>query len=298
MKTFLSFVGKETRHIVRDRRTMLILFGMPVMMMLLLGFAVRTDVKEVRTVVVTASADHLTRRLVAELAATEHFTLVGTAPTAASAERLIRCQRADMAVVFSPSFAARLAKGEERVQLITDGADPNMARQYTNYARSIFMQALAGGRAAGAGAGLPVSVKMLYNPEMQSAYNFVPGIMGMLLMIVCALMTSVSIVREKERGTMELLLVSPVRPLTVIVAKAVPYMVLSLVVLTAILLMSTMCWPCPCRVRCFGYSPCRPSTSFLPSCSVCSSATWPRPRSRHCSCRPWCCSCPVCCSAA
>ncbi|WP_048797920.1 ABC transporter permease, partial [Segatella buccae] len=108
----------------------------------------------------------------------------------------------------------------------------------TNYARSIFMQALAGGRAAGAGAGLPVSVKMLYNPEMQSAYNFVPGIMGMLLMIVCALMTSVSIVREKERGTMELLLVSPVRPLTVIVAKAVPYMVLSLVVLTAILLMS------------------------------------------------------------
>ncbi|WP_160311728.1 ABC transporter permease, partial [Segatella buccae] len=121
------------RHIVRDRRTMLILFGMPVMMMLLLGFAVRTDVKEVRTVVVTASADHLTRRLVAELAATEHFTLVGTAPTAASAERLIRCQRADMAVVFSPSFAARLAKGEGRVQLITDGADPNMARQYTNY---------------------------------------------------------------------------------------------------------------------------------------------------------------------
>ena len=238
MKTFLSFVGKETRHIVRDRRTMLILFGMPVMMMLLLGFAVRTDVKEVRTVVVTASADHLTRRLVAELAATEHFTLVGTASTAASAERFIRCQRADMAVVFSPSFAARLAKGEGCVQLITDGADPNMARQYTNYARSIFMQALAGGRAAGAGAGLPVSVKMLYNPEMQSAYNFVPGIMGMLLMIVCALMTSVSIVREKERGTMELLLVSPVRPLTVIVAKAVPYMVLSLVVLTAILLMS------------------------------------------------------------
>ncbi len=156
MKTFLSFVGKETRHIVRDRRTMLILFGMPVMMMLLLGFAVRTDVKEVRTVVVTASADHLTRRLVAELAATEHFTLVGTAPTAASAERLIRCQRADMAVVFSPSFAARLAKGEGRVQLITDGADPNMARQYTNYARSIFMQAFAGGRAAGAGAGLAV----------------------------------------------------------------------------------------------------------------------------------------------
>lgn len=124
MKTFLSFVGKETRHIVRDRRTMLILFGMPVMMMLLLGFAVRTDVKEVRTVVVTASADHLTRRLVAELAATEHFTLVGTAPTAASAERLIRCQRADMAVVFSPSFAARLAKGEGRVQLITDGPTP------------------------------------------------------------------------------------------------------------------------------------------------------------------------------
>ena len=223
MKQFISFIIKEARHIVRDKRTMLILFGMPVVLMLIFGFAITTDVRNVRTVVVTSSLDHLTRQAVDRLAASEYFTITATAPTPQDAEQLIRSQRADLAIVFSPDFASRRGG----IQFIVDGADPNMAQQWTNYATAI----ISGSDAS------PVNSKMLYNPQMKSAYNFVPAIMGMLLMLVCAMMTSISIVREKEKGTMEVLLVSPVKPLMIIIAKAVPYLVLAFVILTTILLM-------------------------------------------------------------
>ena len=223
MKQFISFIIKEARHIVRDKRTMLILFGMPVVLMLIFGFAITTDVRNVRTVVVTSSLDHLTRQAVDRLAASEYFTITATVPTPQDAERLIRSQKADLAIVFSPDFASRRGG----IQFIVDGADPNMAQQWTNYATAIISCSDAS----------PVNSKMLYNPQMKSAYNFVPAIMGMLLMLVCAMMTSISIVREKEKGTMEVLLVSPVKPLMIIIAKAVPYLVLAFVILTTILLM-------------------------------------------------------------
>ena len=226
MKQFVSFVIKETRHILRDKRTMLILFGMPVVMMLLFGFAISTDVRNVRTVVVVSSLDHKTQSIVTALGASEYFDIVYDVETPAEAERLIRNQMADIAIVFPQNYASRRGG----IQIITDGADPNMAQQYSNYAAQI----LAGQM----GDGLPLATKLLYNPQMQSSYNFVPGIMGMLLMLICAMMTSISIVKEKERGTMEVLLVSPVRPLMIIVAKAVPYLVMAFVILAAILLMS------------------------------------------------------------
>jgi ABC-2 type transport system permease protein len=223
MKQFLSFILKEARHILRDKRTMLILFGMPVVLMLLFGFAITNDVKNVRTVVVTSQTDHLTQQAVQRLAASEYFVITATVATPAEAERLIRNQKADLAVVFAPRFAST----RSGVQLLVDGSDPNMAQQWTTYAQQVV---------AGNSSSL-VNQKLLYNPQMRSAYNFVPAIMGMLLMLVCAMMTSISIVREKERGTMEVLLVSPVRPLLIIVAKAVPYLMLAFVILTTILLM-------------------------------------------------------------
>ena len=223
MKQFISFITKEAKHIVRDKRTMLILFGMPIVLMLLFGFAITTDVRNVRTIVVTASQDHLTRQAVDRLAASEYFVITSTVATPREAEQLIRRQKADMAVVFSPDFASK----REGIQFIVDGADPNMAQQWTNYAAGVIANADA----------VLVNSKMLYNPQMKSAYNFVPAIMGMLLMLVCAMMTSISIVREKEKGTMEVLLVSPVKPLMIIIAKAVPYLVLAFAILTTILLM-------------------------------------------------------------
>ena len=224
MKQFISFVIKEGKHILRDERTMLILFGMPLVLMLIFGFAITTDVKNVRTVVVTSSMDHLTQQAVDRLAASEYFTITQVVATPREAERVIRSQKADMAIVFGPDFASK----RSGVQFIVDGADPNMAQQWTNYATGVMLNADGGA----------VNTKMLYNPQVKSAYNFVPAIMGMLLMLVCAMMTSISIVREKEKGTMEVLLVSPVKPLMIIVAKAIPYLVLAFVILIIILLMA------------------------------------------------------------
>ena len=232
MKEFWSFIIKETQHIMRDRRTMMILFGMPIILMLIFGFAISTDVRNVRTVVVMSQIDHQTQRMINALDESEYFKVLYKVHTPAEAEQLIRNQKADMGIVFSTDFASKHGS----VQLITDGTDPNMAQQYNNYASQIMGTQLMNVMQKKASSA--IALKMLYNPQMKSSYNFVPGIMGILLMLICAMMTSISIVREKERGTMEVLLVSPVRPFLIILAKAVPYLVLAFVVLLAILLMS------------------------------------------------------------
>lgn len=219
MKQFKSFIIKEARHILRDKRNMLILFGMPVVMMLLFGFAISTDVRNVRTAVVLSHVNHQTHKMVERLGANEYFDILYKVDNSAAAEQLIRHQKADVAIVFDRNNA---------IQVITDGADPNMAQMYANYATMILQSSDTS----------VMTQKLLFNPQMRSCYNFVPGIMGMLLMLICAMMTSISIVREKERGTMEVLLVSPIRPLMIIIAKAVPYLLLAFVILCTILFIS------------------------------------------------------------
>ena len=247
MKQFISFVIKETKHILRDKRTMLILFGMPIVLMLLFGFAITNDVKNVRTIIVTSQMDNLTQRAVERLAASEYFDITKTVSTPKEAELMIRSQKADLAIVFGKIQTPPLAPfpltrlpvafplegrgvvgAGHSVQFIVDGSDPNMAQQWTAYAQQVVMNPQAS----------MVNQKLLYNPRMKSAYNFVPAIMGMLLLLICAMMTSVSIVREKEQGTMEVLLVSPIQPLMIIVAKAVPYLLQALLILFIILTMS------------------------------------------------------------
>lgn len=225
MKQFFSFIIKETKHIVRDKRTMLMLFGMPIVMMLLFGFAITNDVKNVRVVIVTSNSDYATQQVVNRLAASEYFKITKVVDTPAEAEQVIRAQKADMAVVFAQDFTSR----KSGYQLMIDATDPNMAQQWTTYANAVINNYENG----------IVNTKLLYNPQMKSAYNFVPAIMGTLLMLVCAMMTSISIVREKEKGTMEVLLVSPIRPIMIVVAKVIPYLVLAFVILIVILLMAT-----------------------------------------------------------
>ena len=234
MKQFIAFVIKEAKHILRDKRTMLILFGMPVVMMLLFGFAITTDVKNVRTIVVTSEMSPRTQQAVERLAQSEYFIITQTVKTPKDAEQLIRSQKADMALVFARNRG---------LQIMVDGSDPNMAQQWTTYAQQTMAAAnscvpsVASDQRSSASL-FALHSSLLYNPQMRSAYNFVPAIMGMLLMLICAMMTSISIVREKEKGTMEVLLVSPVRPLMVIIAKAVPYLVLAFAILITILLMA------------------------------------------------------------
>ena len=180
--------------------------------------------RNVRTIVVASSIDDATQQATKRLAASDYFTILAQVSTPAEAEREIRAQRADMAVVFSPQFAGKHGK----VQFIVDACDPNQSQQWTSYATNVLFnptQSL-------------VNIKLLYNPQMRSAYNFVPAIMGMLLMLICAMMTSISIVREKERGTMEIVLVSPTKPLLIILAKVVPYLIISIAILAIILLLS------------------------------------------------------------
>ncbi len=262
MKQFISFVIKETRHILRDKRTMLILFGIPIVEMLLFGFAISTDVRNVRTAVVLTAVDHETQQMVEKLGANPYFDILYKVRTTADAERLLRNQKADIAVVFlSKERRAKNEGASSTIQLITDGTDPNMAQLYANYATQILSELKSEERNVKNPNASPVVFaseiqterqedsslstlrsslftlrsSLLFNPQMQSSYNFVPGIMGIILILISAMMTSISIVREKERGTMEVLLVSPVRPLTIIIAKAVPYMVLAFAILTSIL---------------------------------------------------------------
>lgn len=236
MNQFISFVIKETKHIVRDRRTMLILFGTPVVMMLIFGFAITTDVRNVKVTVVTAVMNQRIQQVVQRIDASEYFVVTQTVSNTQEAKQLLADHRADIAIVFSNDFANERYIEQASVQFLVDYTDPNMAEQRVSYIQQIIMDELRSQQTAQQQA--IVNTKLLYNPQMKSAYNFVPGIMGMLLMLICAMMTSVSIVREKERGTMEVLLVSPVKPLYIMIAKTVPYFVLSIFILISILLIS------------------------------------------------------------
>ena len=216
MKQFISFVRKEFYHIFRDLRTMLILLGMPVVQIILFGFAITTEVKNVKVAVLDFSKDVSTRQIIDKLDASDYFNVNKILYDNNEIEETLRKSSSDLIIVFEAGFDNNLRHtGKARVQLIADATDPN------NAPIQIIPQ-----------------IKLLYNPGMQSAYNFVPGVMGLILMLICAMMTSISIVREKETGTMEVLLVSPVRPLWMIIAKMVPYFVLSCVNLVTILLLS------------------------------------------------------------
>lgn len=239
MKQFMAFVKKEFYHIFRDRRTMLILLGMPVIQIILFGFAITTEVKNVQLAVLDPSNDVMTRKIIDRLDASEYFAVRQILHSPEEVEEAFRKNEVDMAVVFGERFSDRLYTGDAQVQLIADATDPNMATTQVNYATGII--AAAGQELLppdASIAGIVPDIKLLYNPQMRSAYNFVPGVMGLILMLICAMMTSISIVREKEMGTMEILLVSPVKPLFVILSKAVPYFVLSFINLTTILLLS------------------------------------------------------------
>ncbi|WP_321480698.1 ABC transporter permease [uncultured Bacteroides sp.] len=239
MKQFRIFVKKEFLHIFRDRRTMMILLGMPIIEIILFGFAISTEVKNVRVGVLDPSGDVISRKIIDRVDASEYFTLTDNLHTPQEMEEAFRQGEIDLAIVFSPRFFDNLYTGDAKIQLVADASDPNMAVTRSGYASGIIVAAEQELLPPGATPATIVSdVRLLYNPQMKSAYNFVPGVMGLILMLICAMMTSISIVREKEIGTMEVLLVSPMRSLLIILSKAVPYFVLSCINLSTILLLS------------------------------------------------------------
>lgn len=231
--SFLNFVRKEFLHILRDWRTMLILLVMPVVQVLLFGFAISTEVRNVRVGVLAPHPNEQVRRLVERIGASERFSTVRVFRSEREIVPAFQRGEVGLVLVFSADNSA--------LQLLADGSEPNQAGMAVNYARRIIADA------AGAGQNPAAHLRMLYNPQQRSAYNFVPGVMGLVLMLICAMMTSISIVREKETGTMEVLLASPLPAGTIVVAKLVPYFALSMVNIVSILLLSVHVLGVPVR---------------------------------------------------
>ena len=212
----------------------MILLGMPVLQIILFGFAITTELNHSRVAVLDPSKDAVTTRITERIDENRYFSVVKELSSASDIETVFRHDEADIVVAFTPDFAANLSTGEAGIQLVVDATDPNTGNMMAGYVQGIVGQALQSGTQSSP----IVQTHLLFNPQMKSAYNFVPGVMGLILMLICAMMTSISIVREKETGTMEVLLVSPIRPIFIILAKAVPYLVLSCVNLATILLLS------------------------------------------------------------
>ncbi len=247
-RTFISFVKKEFSHILRDTRTLMVLLVMPVVMILLFGFALSTELKSVKVAVYAPSMDVITERIVTQVDASPYFTVSHYIKERSGFERVMLSNKAQVIIAFEENFYHRVVHdGQGAIQILVDGTDMNIGQMATFYLNSIIascrQELMMESMLNATETLLPpvminVNTKMLYNPQMKSSFNFVPGVMGMILMLVCAMMTSVSIVREKQRGTMEVLLVSPVKPVSIILAKAIPYFTLSVVNLVTIIFLS------------------------------------------------------------
>jgi ABC-2 type transport system permease protein len=249
MKQFITFIKKEFAHVLRDRKTLLILFGLPVVQIIIFGFALSNEVKNARILVVDYAKDDVSRQITDKIEASRYFELEKKALSQNDIEAGFKEGGIKLAVVFPANFGSDLLHfNQAQVQVIADASDPNLANTLTNYLSTIVMDyqaELTQHQAVSLQIG--TEVRMLYNPQLKGAHNFVPGVMALVLMLVCVMMTSISIVREKELGTMEILLVSPFRPILVILSKAVPYLILSLVNVTTILLLSVFVLDLPVK---------------------------------------------------
>ena len=243
MKQFIAFVHKEFCHIFRDIRTTLILLVMPIILIILFGYAITTELQRVPIAILDQSRNELTFKITERLKASEYFELYAMADNHREVKTLFRQSKIWLAVVFPADYGSR---PDAQVQILSDATDPNQATQLTAFATAIISEQVAEPSMASVQGIRPIP-HLLYNPEMKGSYNFVPGVMGLILILICAMMTSVGIVREKEMGTMEVLLVSPLKPIAIILAKAVPYLLISLVNIATILLLSYFLLDVPIR---------------------------------------------------
>lgn len=228
LRALRAFVVKELWHILRDRQTLTILLLMPLAQVVLFGFAIRTDVREIRFALVDPAPDAATLALRARFAGNDRFRTVAAVPTTAALEPLFRRGEVEVALVLPQGLAARLAAGTPaRLQLITDASNPNTGMTMQTYATAVVQAWQADLPGARAGMRIEPQVRMRFNPTLESVNLFVPGLIALVLTLVSAQMTAISLSREKERGTMEVLLVSPLRPWQIILGKVAPYLLLA-----------------------------------------------------------------------
>ncbi|MBN1117568.1 MAG: ABC transporter permease [Bacteroidales bacterium] len=250
MNRFKAFVIKEFRHLIRDPRTVFVLFAIPVIQLLLFGFVISTEIKDAKIAILDFSRDDLSEGLVNKILASDYFILETELSNINQIEQAFRSGQVKEVLVIENNFGRNIVHdGAGAVQIITDASDPNIASLLDSYTRNIILdyQQEISNKTQAASTIIDVEYRMFYNEELKSAHLFVPGTMALILMLVCALMTSVSIAREKELGTMEILLVSPLRPLQIVLGKVVPYMVLSFIDMLVIIVIGHFVFGVPVR---------------------------------------------------
>jgi ABC-2 type transport system permease protein len=250
MKRFLGFVRKEFLHIFRDYRTLVILFGIPASQIILFGYVVTNELKNADIGILDNSRDEISRTITARLLASDFFHLKTELNSESEIDALFKRGDVKAVITFGDNFGQRvISEGKADIAIVADGSEPNVASLVTNYAGAIITESIL---EIVAETGIPEmavapEVRMLYNPEMSSHYMFVPGVITLILILVCALMTSVTITREKEFGTMEVLLVSPLKPVQIILGKVAPYFFLSFINVIVILLLSWFVFRLPVK---------------------------------------------------
>ncbi|MBM4157417.1 MAG: ABC transporter permease [Ignavibacteria bacterium] len=247
MKRFIGFVKKEFKHILRDYRTLLILFGMPVVQILLFGFAIKNEIKDSKIAILDRSKDYITEEITNKLLSSGYFLLYENLKSEDYIESEFRKGIVKEVIVFEEDFAKNLfGEGKSGIQIIADASDPNYANMLINYTSSIINDYL---NTLHTGHNIQIlinpEVKMIYNPEIKSVYMFIPGLMAVILLLVSSLMTSISITREKEFGTMEVLLVSPLKPLQIISGKVIPYVFIAFIDALIIIFMAKYVFAMP-----------------------------------------------------
>ncbi len=230
MNRFLAFLRKEFYHIFRDPRTLVILFGIPIAQLLLFGFVLTNEVRNVKIAIIDHSKDDLSKRLSQQLLSSGFFQLSAIPSSESEYEDLFRSSKVKEIIVFEPDFAQNLTReGKAGIQVIADASEPNAAQLIVNYTTAItndFVRSEFSKESSPPG--VTIKVRMLFNEDMRDAYNFIPGLIAVILMLISAMMTAITITREKETGTMEILLASPLKPIQIILGKVVPYMILSI----------------------------------------------------------------------
>jgi ABC-2 type transport system permease protein len=250
MKRFLGFVKKEFLHIFRDYRTLIILFGIPAAQILIFGFAVSTDIKNAGLAFLDLSKDEVTLKLSDKIISSGFFRRTDNLLNYNDIDLVFKKGKTKAVIIFEENFGSRLIKeGKASMSIITDGSEPNVAALVTSYTMAIVNDFNREMNKATLNNSILIQpeVKMFYNPNLESHYMFVPGVITLILILICALMTSVTITREKEFGTMEVLLVSPLKPVQIIIGKVTPYFLLSFINVILILVMSWLVFGLPVK---------------------------------------------------
>jgi len=242
MRQFYSFIKKEFYHVFRDKRTLLILFGLPVVQILLFGYALNSEVKNIDIAIYDQAGNSLSGKLKSLIASSDYFNQQAPILNYKEIENRFKSGSIKCALIIPPQFSVDINKpGGATIQVIADATDPNTATILTNYLTAItsrFKEQLQ--QTSIKPFTITPNVRLLYNETQNGSLSFIPGVIALIFMIVSTALTSVAVVREKEMGTMEILLVSPFKPIMVLMAKAIPYLILSLINFIIILLLSVL----------------------------------------------------------